>query len=173
MKFFYYCTYLIALMLIISCNSAGDDCTKTIIIQPELTISTQTGTSYIPQVTQIVPCSFSEPEIAKSLEGLPKLSEFSYEILEFNFIPDTGNNTGKIQFKIKLNNLSSYKVKGFPYVTNDIGGGFTASKAFDSCKEIQAKSSCTFEFNQEYALDSNLGVINNYNIVNVEYLLIQ
>ena len=153
-----------------ACNSE-EDCTKTIVVRPEFSIQSQFGNIFYPEITQEVPCDLPEPEVAESLQQLPKLTNFLYTITEFNFIPDTGNNTGYIQFKIELENLSNQVAKGFPYLTINTGGGFTSSSAFNGCAEIAANSSCTITFEEEYSLD--LGIINTYDIINVEYLLIE
>jgi len=173
MKKFKIYLFIFSLIGIYSCSSSSEDedCIKTIIVRPEYNFQSQFGTIYYPELTQDVPCNFPEPDVTEVIGELPKLSEFSYTILEYNFIPDTGNNTSIINFKIKLNNLSSSKVNGFPYITLDIGGGSTSSSSFDGCSEIDANSSCIITYNNEYSLD--LGIVNTFNILNVEYLLIE
>ena len=172
MKKFKLFLFAFSLIAFFACSSSSedDDCLKTIVVRPEYNFQSQFGTVYYPEIAQDVPCNFPEPEVAQSIGELPKLSEFSYTILEYNFIPDTGNNTGIIEFKIELNNLSNAKVKGFPYLTIAIGGGAATSSSFDGCTEIEANSNCTITYSNEYSLD--LGIVNTFEIVDVEYLLI-
>lgn len=165
---------LIIFILFISCSSNNeDDCVKEIIVQPELTITSPTGSTLIPEVKQEVPCDFPEPNVAETITQLHRLEEFSYEILEINVIPDTGNNTSQISYKIKLNNLSNNKAIGLPYLTTKVNNdSFTASYAFtEGCKEIKANSSCTISFEGEESLD--IAKITSFSIEKVEYLIIQ
>ncbi|MEN8834768.1 MAG: hypothetical protein ABF265_01985, partial [Polaribacter sp.] len=78
---------------IFSCSSSEEDCEKTIIVQYGFTISSPSGTTIIPEISQVVDCDFPEPDVAETIEELPKLEAFSYEVTELNVVPDTGNNT--------------------------------------------------------------------------------
>lgn len=171
-KIIHFCNIL--LIFLLSCTSSSeDDCVKEIIIQPELTVTGPTGSTFIPEVRQEVPCDFPEPEEVKVITELPKLENFTYEVLEINIIPDTGNNTSKLSYSIKLNNLSNKKVKGIPYLTTRINNdSITVSYAFNQgCSEVEANSSCTINFENESSLD--LGKLTTFSIENVEYLILQ
>lgn len=162
------------LVLFFSFNSCSDNnCFKEIIIQPELTITSPTGTAYIPKVTQEVPCDFPDIAEVKELTQLPKLTNFSYEIIDLTVIPDTGNNTSKVSYTIKLNNLSNENVIGYPYLTTRLNNdSMTASYPFtQGCSELKAQSSCTINFESESSLD--YGYITAFSIENVEYLILQ
>lgn len=160
--------YLYILIFIFSCSSEKD-CAKTIIIQNEFIISGANGTTIIPEITQVVDCSFPEPDAPEIIEDLPKLSNFSYDVLEFNFTSDTGNNTNRLQYKIQLNNLSDKTVKGIPYITKDIDGLISTEINFGNCKELAANSSCIISFDKESSLD--LGLIKEISIEKVEYFI--
>ena len=160
--------YLYILIFIFSCSSEKD-CTKTIIIQNEFIISGANGTTIIPEITQVVDCSFPEPDAPEIIEDLPKLSNFSYDVLEFNFTSDTGNNTNRLQYKIQLNNLSDKAVKGIPYITKDIDGLISTEINFGNCRELSANSSCIISFDKESSLD--LGLIKEISIEKVEYFI--
>jgi hypothetical protein len=150
-----------------SCSSA-DNCTKTIII-PSRSIITPTGSSYIPESQFVVPCDY----FVTPVQEQTPLQNFSYEVLNFNFTPDTGNNTNRFKFDIKLNNPNSFVIKGFAYITVNIDGvesssGFT-NEAISSCSEINPNSSCIFSFDKQASL--SLGIIQSIQIVKVEYYL--
>ena len=153
---------------ILSCSSSGD-CTKTITIREQV-IQFPTGTTYIPESKQVVPCDY---EITPVKEGV-KLENFTYDILQFEFTPDTGKNTSRLQYKIKLNNPNNFTVKGVPKITIDsdgvvIGTYGAASEPF--CTEIQANSSCTIILDKEYPLNPTLGLTKSIKLVTVEYIL--
>jgi hypothetical protein len=160
--------------LILSCKSESeDDCTKTIIVQYEFNLQSQYGIINYPEITQEVPCDFPEIDAPEAVTELPRLEEFSYEVLELNVIPDTGNNTSKISYKIQINNLSNDLVKGLPYLTTKLNNdSFTTSYTFkDGCSELEANSSCIITYEAEESLE--LIKIVSYSILNVEYLILQ
>ena len=126
----------------LSCSSG--DCTKMITI-PAQTIQTPSGSSYIPAYEKEVSCDF---EIEPIEENTKELENFSYEILNFSYTPDTGKNTYRLQMEIKLNNLNGFNVVGVPLITVNLDGtesiGSFATKATSPCYGIDAKSSCIF-----------------------------
>ena len=158
---------------IFSCSSSKEDCEKTIIVQYGFTISSPSGTTIIPEISQVVDCDFPEPDLAENIEELPKLEAFSYEVTELNVVPDTGNNTSRVSYKITITNSSNSNVKGIPYVTTRINNNsFTSSSANTSnCLELQANSSCEITYDVESSLD--LGSLTNFEIINVNYLITQ
>ena len=159
--------YFVFFCTLFSCSSA-DNCTKTIII-PSRTIITPTGSSYIPESQSVVPCDYV---ITPVQEQVP-LQNFSYEVLNFTFTPDTGNNTNRLKFDIKLNNPNNFVIKGFPYFKVNVDGvesssGYT-NGATSTCTEINPNSSCIFSFDKQQSL--NLGLIQSIQLVNVKYYL--
>ena len=150
-----------------SCSSA-DNCTKTIII-PSRTIITPTGSSYIPESQSVVPCDY----VVTPVQEQVPLQNFSYEVLNFTFTPDTGNNTNRLKFDIKLNNPNNFVIKGFPYFTVNVDGVVSSSGytngATSTCTEINPNSSCIFSFDKQQSL--NLGLIQSIQLVNVKYYL--
>ena len=150
-----------------SCSST-DNCTKTIVI-PSRSIITPTGSSYIPEYQSVVPCDY----VVTPIQEQTPLQNFTYEVLNFNFTPDTGNNTNRSKFDIKLNNQNNFVIKGFPYITVNTDGvvsssGFT-NGAISTCNEINPNSSCIFSFDNQASL--NLGIIQSIQLVNVKYYL--
>lgn len=159
---------LIVMSTIVFGCSSTEDCTKTIII-PSQTIITPSGSSFIPETNAVVPCDYIVTPIQ---EQLP-LQNFSYEVLNFEFIPNTGNNTNRLKFDIKLNNLNNFIINGFAYITLNVDGTVSSSGflngAISSCGQINPNSSCIFSFDKESSLD--LGFIQSVQLVNVKYYL--
>ncbi|TMM31101.1 hypothetical protein FDT66_03795 [Polaribacter aestuariivivens] len=153
-----------------SCSSEKD-CAKTIIIQNEFTITTTSGSVFYPEITQVVDCSFPEPDIAETIKELPRLSEFSYNVLEFDFTPDTGNNTSRLKYKIELNNTGNKNIKGIPFITTNADGVIVSQANIDNCVELNPDSSCIISYDKEESLD--IAIIKNITLQNVEYLVIQ
>ncbi|WP_296637279.1 hypothetical protein [Polaribacter sp.] len=161
------------LIFILSCSSSEEDCEKTIIVQYGFTISSPTGTTIIPEISQVLDCDFPEPDVAETIEEFQRLNAFSYEVTELIVIPDTGNNFSSVSYKITISNLSDANVKGIPYVTTRINNdSFTSTSANTSnCLELQANSSCEITYDVESSL--NLGSLTSFEIIDVNYLITQ
>ena len=159
------CLRALISLLFIGCNSS--DCNKEIVIE-ERTILTPSGSSYIPSYQLTVPCDYVIPP----LEEQVRLKEFSYEVVQFVFTPDTGRNTARLQYQIKLNNLSNQQVKGFPILTTDadgivVAGGYRST----SCEQLEANSSCIVTYDKEFAINVNVGFTKSVKLVKVEYYI--
>jgi len=157
----------IVLSTLVSCSTA-ENCTKTIVI-PSRTIITPSGSSYIPETQSVVPCDY----VVTPIQEQTPLQNFTYEVLNYNFTPDTGNNTNRLKFDIKLNNPNNFVIKGFAFITVNTDGlesssGFT-NGAISTCNEINPNSSCVFSFDKQASL--NLGVLQSIQLVNVKYYL--
>ncbi|WP_194767185.1 hypothetical protein [Tamlana sp. I1] len=168
--------FLNILLIILGCSSSDDkDCTKTIIVQPEYEIIGPQGTTLIPEIKQEIPCDSPEPDPVKPIIEGNVLTNFSYDVLSFEYTPDTGNNTSRIQFEIKLNNPNNFIVRGTPILTiNSDNIQFSTSYSADAteaCHEIQANSSCVLVYNKETPIDPNLGTPNKFELVSVKYVL--
>jgi hypothetical protein len=167
-KYFKLLILLITGVFIFGCSS-DKECVKTITMKG-ITIVTPTGTSVGADWTQEVPCDY---EITPIKEVEP-LKNFSYEVLSFNFTPDTGKNTNRLQFEIKLNNLNDFDIKGYPMFTVIADGiessGPYSKGAISTCNQIEKKSSCIFTFDVESSLE--LGKINSIKLVTVNYYLL-
>ncbi len=152
---------------IFSCSSS-DDCTKTIII-PAQTIITPTGSSFTPESKATVPCDY----VVTPIQEQVPLQNFTYEVLNFTFTQNTGNNTNRLKFDIKLNNPNNFIINGFAYFTVNVDGTISSSSylngAISLCKSINPNSSCVFSYDQESSL--NLGVVQSIQLVDVKYYL--
>ena len=163
----------ICAMCVLGCSSKDDNCVKIIIVQYGYSISGPYGSMHIPEIKQEVPCDFPEPEDANPIEVSGKLKNFSYEVISFNFTPDTGNNTNRLQFEIKLINPNNYAIVGLPVLTT-LADGLQISSSYSNnasspCYSIDANSSCILTFDKQDSL--NLGIINSIQLINVEYFV--
>ena len=154
-------------ILLVTFSCASSDCTKTITI-PSRNTQTQYGSSYSPAYDMEVPCDY----VITPIEESPKLKDFSYEVLQFQFTPDTGKNTARLEYKIKLNNLSSQSTKGFPILTTDadgveVVGGYRSN----TCEQLEANSSCIISYDKEFILNLNIGFTKSVKLVKVEYFI--
>lgn len=156
-------------ILNMSCDSKDEDCTKTAVVRDTYFLNNQ---QYYLDRTIELPCSFPDPEPLNQIDP-PELDGFTYDILFYEFIPDTGNNTSRWRFEIQLNNPNDYKVTGLPILTVRIGELTTSQSYSDKttvpCFELGANSSCTLSYDQESSLD--LGLINDIELLNVQYFL--
>lgn len=168
-------TLLLPLLLLLTlCISScsKDDCTKMMDI-PYLQVVNYQFKTYF--VSQEVPCDFPAPEPMKMP---PELKNFSYHVLDFTYIPDTGNQTSRLRFEIQLNNQNDYAVEGLAFLTIQPEGdsfSFTGNYsrlALVPCNKIAANSSCTLTFDQEYPLDPNVGTPSGMTLLDVKYYAI-
>ncbi|MEM5566428.1 hypothetical protein WNY78_15005 [Psychroserpens sp. AS72] len=162
---------IIVITIVFSCGSSDDsNCTKTITIPQIYFVGNQ---SYSYDITQEVACDFPEPEDSVVVEP-PALENFTYEILFFTYTPDTGNNTSRLEFEIKLNNNNNFSVEGVPILTmmsDDLSfSGSYSNNASIPCYGIDANSSCILTFEAEDSLD--LGAVNSIQLLDVKYYLI-
>ena len=97
------------------------------------------------------------------------LKDITYEVILFEFTPDTGNNTSRLKYQINFNNLNDISINGFHKITLNIDGLVSSNIASSSspCYEISANSSCTISFDEEESFD--IGMINSIELVSVEY----
>ncbi|GHA49527.1 hypothetical protein GCM10007103_32990 [Salinimicrobium marinum] len=172
-KFHRLAILLIGSVFSFGCSSDDDNCMKTIIVQYEQVIQTPTGTAYLPEVTQEVPCDTPEPDPVQEIEEPGFLENFDYEVVSFNFTPDTGNNTSRLQFEIILKNRNNFSVTGVPVLTTVADGlktsGSFSAQASSPCYEIDANGSCTLIYDQEYSLDQ--GLIESLELKTVQYFV--
>ena len=164
-----YALLLVTMILFLGCSD-DQDCTKTINIPQIYFVNNQ---SYSYDITQEVPCDFPEPSEPETIEP-PTMDNFSYEVLNFEYTPDTGNNTSRLQFEIKLNNPNEYAVSGIPMLTMVTDGlqmtGSFSDEALVPCYQIEENSSCVLTYDQQSSLD--MGMANSIQLIDVQYLLV-
>ena len=152
---------------------SDDECTKTITIPQTYFVGNQ---SYTQEITQEIPCDQQEPSDPGEIIEPPVLENFTYQILSFNYQPYTNTNTTRVQYEIQLNNHNNYDVIGIPILTAYDGhiefSGNLSAEADEPCNEISANSSCILSFNKEYPIDPAVPPSSTYQIVNVEYVVI-
>lgn len=170
MKIFLKTSVVCYVSLLLFCCSSDDngDCTKTITISQFFIINNQ---SYNYDITQEVFCDVPEPTAATFIEP-PALSNFSYEVINFEFTPDTGNNTSRLQFEIRLVNSNEIAVTGFPLITWNINNLESkvnlSNSASIPCNQIEGNSDCILTYDLQSSLDTG---VNSIELLNVEYIL--
>jgi len=165
--------FLLVIIVSFLALSCEDDCTK-MITHPGYTISLPGGGSqYYPPQQQEIPCDDPGPVGEELKLNTTFLQNMSVEVIEFNFTPDTGNNTSRLQFEIKIHNQTNSRVKGAPILVLLIDGEIStvnlSSDASSPCNEIAANSSCIFTYDQETSLD--IAVIESIYLSDVKYAL--
>lgn len=97
------------------------------------------------------------------------LKAITYEVLFFEFTSDTGNNSSRLRYDIKFNNLNDISVNGFPKITLNIDGLVSSNIASSAspCYSIAENSSCIISFDEEDSFD--IGMINSIELVSVDY----
>lgn len=151
-----YCSVVLISLLFVSCASddSEDNCLKTISIPQIYFVGNQ---SYSYNTTQEVSCDFPEPTEAEVLVNPPELEGFTYDVINFEFIAETGNNTARLTFEIKLNNTTDNDVTGIPILITLTGGlqvsGSYSQDAISPCYSLAANSSCTLIYDVESSSD--------------------
>ena len=84
------------------------------------------------------------------------LEDVTSEILNFEYIPDTGNNSSLLTYEIKFTNPNNVAVKGFYTVTLDANGTkfYVGSSTSAQCYQIEANSECINSYESEGMVDS-------------------
>jgi hypothetical protein len=161
------------LLLFVAINfrcSEGNNCVERITV-PDNVIKTSTGYTFEPSYWVDLPCNY---DLTALLDVSDNLQNFSYEVIHFNFNPDTGNNTSKLEFEVILKNNNGFEVEGVPIFLMRIDGVESNENYLGnngSCNTINANETCTFNFTKEVSLDDE--VINSVELVSVKYLLIK
>ncbi|WP_166960641.1 hypothetical protein [Yeosuana marina] len=99
------------------------------------------------------------------------LKNVTYNVLFWEFTPDTGNNTFRLHYEIEFHNPNDVTINGFYRITQNADGLETTllSSNKSPCYTIEANSSCTFSFDEEDSFD--IARINSIKLISVEYNL--
>ncbi|TVZ16292.1 hypothetical protein [Maribacter sp. MAR_2009_72] len=99
------------------------------------------------------------------------LESVQIEILFFEFIPDTGNNSQRLHYEINFINPNDKSIKGYHTITTNADGLVTSqiSSNLSPCYEISPNSACTLSFDQEESYDTGLATVNSIELISVEY----
>ena len=130
------------------------------------------GILLLPFVFLLVACPKSDDEQNLVSEG--ELKEVVVEVLSFEYTPDTGNDTNRLQYKIKFTNSNNFDVQGYYEVffrNGDLSYSRSSiSSSENQCNKIVANSDCTFSFDEQDPLDIVSGEIE---LVSVEYTILE
>lgn len=152
-----------ACIFLLGCDPV-DNCSKTVTI-PDHFVQTNTGVTFVREKEKIVPCDYAdETDYAETAI----LKNFSYEVIVFKFIPDTGKNSSSLEYEIKLKNNNNFAVKGNPNITLNADGTISTG-ALGSCGTIEANSSCTISHKSE--ISHNFGLIKSITLESLKYVL--
>ena len=77
------------------------------------------------------------------------------DVVYFQFIPDTGNDTFRLRYEINFTNPNNSDITGFYSITTTADSLTTTLLSTEStpCYEIDANSSCTLLFDAEDSFD--------------------
>ena len=101
------------------------------------------------------------------------LKNVTYEVLIFEYTPDTGNNSSRFHYEIKYSNPNNVAIKGFSRITANFDGLIlTPIKRLPPYIEIAANSSFTEVYNVEEIFNPSLGKINSIKLVSVEFIIV-
>lgn len=101
-----------------------------------------------------------------------ELFEVTTELIYFEYTPDTGNNTSKLEYQFRFTNPNAVMVTGGARITiNSDGLESTTIGTDDSpCYVIEANSECIYTFEAESSHD--LGIPNSVEFVSAYYNMI-
>jgi hypothetical protein len=101
------------------------------------------------------------------------LKNVTYEVLLFEYTPDTGNNSSRLHYEIKYTNPNNVAIKGVSHITSNYDGLIlTPIKKVPPYIEIAANSSFTEVYNVEEPFNLTLGKINSIKLVSVEFIIV-
>mgnify|MGYP001335552923 CR=1 FL=1 len=109
----------------------------------------------------------NEPEVINGLESV------SSELVTFEYIPDTGNNSSRLRYKIRFTNPNFQIIEGIYRITLNIDEteSTTVSNSQSPCAIINGYSSCSVSFNEESCHDN--GIPNSIEFVSAEYTIVE
>jgi hypothetical protein len=103
------------------------------------------------------------------------LKSITYEVLLFEYIPDTGKNTSRFRYEIKFSNPNNVTVKGNYKITYDADGLILTPirrvPNDNPYEKIEANSFYTASYDVETALNPTLGTIKSIKFVSAEFVL--
>lgn len=103
------------------------------------------------------------------------LKSVTYEVLLFEYTPDTGKNTSRLRYEIKFSNPNNVAVKGNYKITYDADGLILTPVRKvpndNPYEKIEANSFYTASYDVETALNPTLGTIKSIKFLSAEFVL--
>ena len=103
------------------------------------------------------------------------LKTITYEVLLFEYIPDTGKNTSRFRYEIKFSNPNNVDVKGNYKITYNADGLILTPirrvPNDNPYEKIEAKSFYTASYDVETALNPTLVTIKSIKFLSAEFVL--
>nr|WP_315197309.1 hypothetical protein [uncultured Flavobacterium sp.] len=104
-----------------------------------------------------------------------ELKSITYEVIQFEYTPDTGKNTSRLRYEIKFTNPNNVAVKGNYKITYDADGLILTPirrvPNDDPYEKIGANSFYTAKYDVETALNPTLGTIKSIKFLSAEFVL--
>lgn len=123
-------------------------------------------------------CSSNDDEIIEE----PEMANITAELMSFKHIVDRENETESLEYKIRINNLSSFGVKGVPRIAikrmNDPETSFIMLYLTDNipCEILEANTTCTVSHNNKETYNTDVTGPDGpaeIQFVNFEYLVLE
>jgi hypothetical protein len=103
------------------------------------------------------------------------LKTITYEVLLFEYIPDTGKNTSRLRYEIKFSNPNNVAIKGNYNITYNADGliltPFIRVPNDNPYRKIEANSFYTASYDVETALNPTVGTIKSIKFLSAEFVL--
>jgi hypothetical protein len=79
------------------------------------------------------------------------LLDVTSELLSFDYVQDTGNNSSRLRYRVEFSNPNFQIVQGIYRITLNIDGteSTTVSNTQSQCATILGNSTCSISFNEE------------------------
>lgn len=111
---------------------------------------------------------------SKNADPIPELNleNVSSEVVQFEYTPDTGNNTSRVFYEIRFSNPNDVDITGSYTITFEADGveSFRGSTSISPCTQIAANADCSISAEDEYSLE--LGPpAESVKIVSVNYII--
>ncbi|MFK8060915.1 MAG: hypothetical protein AB8B78_12600 [Polaribacter sp.] len=159
--------FLFLLIITFGCSD-GNGCVDRVTI-PDNVEKTASGFTFTPSSWIDLPCDYDLSNLLDVSEVSPN---FSFEIVSFKFTPDTGKNTSKLEFEVKLTNNCNKSIEGLPIFIMRIDG-VESSKNYientNNCTSFTVNETCNFNYSKETSLET--GKVKSLELVAVKFLL--
>ncbi|UII76482.1 hypothetical protein LV716_01460 [Flagellimonas sp. HMM57] len=103
------------------------------------------------------------------------LQDILVEVLLFEFIADTGNDSQRLRYEIEFTNPNGVDIRGGYEITTN-ADGLVSTQFFSTnapCTEIGANSDCTISFDEEEPFEQGLATVQSIELVSAKYVVVE
>lgn len=139
--------YFILIFLFSQC-AQNYGCVERVTIQDNVS-KTESGFEFEPSYWIDLPCDY---DVENKIKTSKVVNNFTYKLVRYNYTPNTGNNSSKLEFEVILENNNNFEIEGLPiFIMSGDGIEFSANYHVNSssCSSISANSTCTFTYEKE------------------------